>query len=356
MKHLSDAQQATIGLEQERVRYLQDRFAFTYLISKTYDDARALTTADLRNEVDAAEIIGAVEEVLRGVAAAEKVHETVIAADPLYRHTYYVGDRFENKFSTWRDELRCTLQEALARVQVWTKSLPDRESARVVWDDLVCRLSANSVAERFELLKFLNPPITCSKVAGSPEWSALPTIKVDPATFSERQWGGETDCSAEFQIAWSDDAFHFRCTVKDDVHLQEHTDGQIWEHDSVQIAFDPLRNAWSAWGYAADDYEYGFALSPSGPICWSWFAPKGKSVGEVKTIRPSITRDGVVTTYEIAIPWSELKPLEPRSGAKFGLSVLINDDDGQGRGWMEWGGGIAHAKDPRRFIGVALIS
>jgi len=354
MKCLSDAQQATIGVEQERVRYIQDRFAFTYLVSKTYSDAKTLKSAPLKREVDVAAIIGGVEEVLRGVAATEKVYETCIAADPLYQHTYYFGSRFKNKFATWHDEVRGAVQEALVRVREWTLTLDDPDDAKVIWEDLVARLAANPTAEKFELLKFLNPPVTCPKVETPLRWSSVPMLKIDPSTFDGRERRGDEDCLAEFRIAWDDEFFHFRCAVTDDVFLQQRSDALIWLQDSVQIAFDPLRNAWSGVKYGTDDYEYGFALTPNGPLTWRWCAAKGKKTGAVKNIQPQIIREGSVTTYEVAIPWSELEPLKPRAGAMFGFSVLVNDDDGSGRGWMEWAGGIARGKDPRRFVGVVL--
>ena len=41
-----------------------------------------------------------------------------------------------------------------------------------------------------------------------------------------------------------------------------------------------------------------------------------------------IKREGKVTTYEVAIPWSELKGWQPKAGQTFGFTFRVNNNDG----------------------------
>jgi hypothetical protein len=71
--------------------------------------------------------------------------------------------------------------------------------------------------------------------------------------------------------------------------------------------------------------------------------------------RIAVEREEGRTVYEIAIPWTELEPLDPKADVRFGLSILINDVDGYGRKYIEWAGGIAAAKSPGMFLPLRLV-
>jgi hypothetical protein len=60
--------------------------------------------------------------------------------------------------------------------------------------------------------------------------------------------------------------------------------------------------------------------------------------------------------YEVALPFCDLTNLEGDDGERFGLSFLVNDDDGAGReGWLEWTVGIGAGKDPSAFGQATLV-
>ena len=41
--------------------------------------------------------------------------------------------------------------------------------------------------------------------------------------------------------------------------------------------------------------------------------------------------------YEVAIPWAQLAPFQPAAGANLGMTMILNEDDGDGRaGFMGW--------------------
>ncbi len=71
----------------------------------------------------------------------------------------------------------------------------------------------------------------------------------------------------------------------------------------------------------------------------------------------AISRHDQKTSYQIALPWEEIveSGAEIEPGLTLGFSLLINDNDGQGRGWIEYMGGIGASKDPNAFGELVLV-
>jgi len=66
-------------------------------------------------------------------------------------------------------------------------------------------------------------------------------------------------------------------------------------------------------------------------------------------------RDENITYYEIQIPWKELLPSGVAPEDYLVFSMLINENDGNGRrGWIEWGSGIATQKTALLFKQVCM--
>lgn len=157
-------------------------------------------------------------------------------------------------------------------------------------------------------------------------------------------------------IAYDDHNFYAAFDVADAKHVQDRPMWDLWEGDSVQIAFDPLVNGarTQSGGYRSDDYEYVFAQTARGPVVYRHQAPAGKAVGVVSGVPFAFRAEGGRSYYEVAIPWTDLEPFVFKRGGMLAASVLVNNNDGAGRFWVEWGGGIAERKDPRRFVPVVL--
>lgn len=157
-------------------------------------------------------------------------------------------------------------------------------------------------------------------------------------------------------FAYNDSGFYAAFEVDDSKHVQTRNPGDMWQEDSVQLAFDPLMNGarTQAGGYTGDDYEYTFAQTSEGPLVYRSKAGASKPLGVVKNVQLAFRREGNKSFYEIELPWSELEPFKLEKGKVLGASVLINRNDGAGRSWVEWGGGIAEKKDPRLFVPVVL--
>ena len=56
-----------------------------------------------------------------------------------------------------------------------------------------------------------------------------------------------------------------------------------------------------------------------------------------------------MTHYEVSLPLAKLG-IPDKTGTLFRFSFLVNENDGKGRiRWIEWMGGIGHAKNPDEF-------
>lgn len=187
------------------------------------------------------------------------------------------------------------------------------------------------------------------------DWGSFDPIRVNaPGEGGDEARRARADLSAAAYLAWDDECFYLAARVRDNVFSEQYRGTLIWLGDSIQFAVDPLCDGGDV--YQEDDYEYGLALTRSGLETWQWAGPPYKP-GPAPGIRAVVTRRGWRTSYEIAVPWALLAPLSPQAGRGFGLSLLFNDDDadGEGRTYLEWGGGIAERKRPNEFQQVLLV-
>jgi len=69
-----------------------------------------------------------------------------------------------------------------------------------------------------------------------------------------------------------------------------------------------------------------------------------------------IKRDGdkKLTTYEIGMPWKFITPVVGKKNGHFRLGIIINNNDGEGRGWMDWTFSMVGDKKPYAFVDVFL--
>ncbi|QGG55653.1 glycosyl hydrolase family 28-related protein [Paenibacillus sp. B01] len=195
------------------------------------------------------------------------------------------------------------------------------------------------------------------RAGGGGTWPAL--LLDDAAHYSSvgGKWRGKDDLSVAATLAWDDDNLYVDVDVKDDAHVQSWSGGDIWQGDSLQLGVD-LARADGAGSVRVN--ELGFALGAGGAVSkWRWRAPQGGSAGLPLT-QASIERDEAArtTSYRIALPFSELYgsgALEGFAG-RLGFSLLVNENDGQGRaGFMEYHGGIGKSKDAASFGELILL-
>lgn len=211
--------------------------------------------------------------------------------------------------------------------------------------------------KHYEAPRFPAPPQVDGDLT---EWRRVPVLSLGPECARSADYGGSADCSALARFAWDDTHLYLACEVTDDelATLRNARElGSLWRYDSLQVAFDAAYDARTP-GYGADDYEYGFGLTPTGARAYRWVAGNNLPVGDVPTIGVAVVRDDDAksTRYEVAIPFKELVPFSPARPV-CGMSIVVNDSDQRRpeRGWLEWTAGIAGAKDPSVFGQLRLV-
>lgn len=259
-----------------------------------------------------------------------------------------------------------------------TFRLSEVDFARFNRQELKARVSMEA-GGAVELAKFVNlVPVARRPHAGPVDadlarYATLDAIVLDspdhlepPDALSARMWTGPEDLSVRAWVSYDDDLFYFAAAVKDDVHVQEQVASRIWRQDGFQLGFNPLNDALpfeisGISGYGENDYEYGIALAPEGPVAYCWTAGKeGAQLRSSVVGFPLAIRrvGGEETHYELAIPWEGLAPLAPAPGRAFGFNFVRLDTDEPGTRAQYWMGltpGIYSGKDPSAFKTFVLM-
>jgi len=144
------------------------------------------------------------------------------------------------------------------------------------------------------------------------------------------EYGGDADLSAEYAFALDDDYLYFAARVRDDKHVQAKAGTEIWMHDSIQLAFDPILERTKDIGY--NTHKIGFALKNGKVVTWRWDGRRGHPIGELRNCKVQVVRNGDLTIYEAAVPFSELMPMCPGLWPKIGVNIVVNDSDDRSKG------------------------
>jgi hypothetical protein len=194
--------------------------------------------------------------------------------------------------------------------------------------------------------RLATPPVIDGRLD---EWPGAPAFRLGgdvPDTVRvEKGYGGAADCAAEVRLGWDASALYLAVSVTDNAPSQTQTGATMWQGDCLQLAF---RNGPPnpASGYEGSEHEVGLSLGPNGPEAFQWM-PGGVACAGAAV---AVTREGTVTRYEAAIPWSALGVKDMRAGRRLAWSMTVNDNDGEGfRGWLEWTPGICGSKDSSAF-------
>ena len=156
-------------------------------------------------------------------------------------------------------------------------------------------------------------------------------------------------------FGWNEKGLYFAAEVKDKVHYQPYTSEKgykAYKADNIQLVLDMLCDKYQ--GYNEDDYQYGLTLTPRG----SEFYVRNRVRAEIeKSIALEIKREEKEgkTIYEAFFPWDEILSSIPKGGKKIGFNVLINNNDGLGRSYIELTRGIGDIKDSSYFCDMVLV-
>ena len=133
--------------------------------------------------------------------------------------------------------------------------------------------------------------------------------------------------SAQYWTGYDEKNFYFAVEVDDPVHLQRYTGGDLWKDDSLQFVlspeeYPPSSILLSSETTASSEYNFGLALTSQGVQMVKYL---GKDAG-IKTDYPAkVEREGNMTRYEVAIPWSAVGGRAKR----FGFLVWDNNNPAQ---------------------------
>ncbi len=230
--------------------------------------------------------------------------------------------------------------------------------AVTVADDLEREVKVTRLLSGFAAAPYGTPKLD-GDISSDEVWKKAPVMKAD----SERQiymfkkdehpWGGKEELSAEIRYAWDDEFFYIAADVKDDVFSNPESDTNLWKQDGLQLLIDPNRGGGEKMGY----YDCSLGVGQKGPqAAYHSTAYPEVLTGLVPEIKIAMKRGTKGNaTYEIAIPWSKIRPFKPIPGANLGMGLIINDlDEGLERKFIGWFSGC-HLKETDMVGDIILV-
>lgn len=203
-------------------------------------------------------------------------------------------------------------------------------------DTLPVALQAKKLTSHFDMRCALRPLNAGQPLVADQRGQVFPPDPMVP-------WTGPDDLSLVARFDSSTQGLRIQIAVKDNVHhpIANSTAGDYWMGDSVQIG---LARPDSQISYGPDDHEIGVALDGSST---KLFANHGTLADGWSA---KALRKGVVTEYEIFLPWKSLGWNTPKKGDVLLLNVIANDNDGGGRKcWVGLTPGMGDTKKPGAF-------
>ncbi len=196
------------------------------------------------------------------------------------------------------------------------------------------------------------------------EWTGVWLTADQKSRIKEiRQWGGKEDLSFDCNLMWDEENLYIAVNATDDIFCQNETASGSWAGDSFQFAIeDKLHNGnytLAGGGVDKNFTEFCAALVNGEPTLYRFSSQhQACENGIVENAEIAIKRDGMRTVYEMAVPWTEMfgAGYQFDSNKIFGYSMLVNDNDGNGRrGWIEYNDGVGSIKDGQLFGKMSLL-
>lgn len=168
------------------------------------------------------------------------------------------------------------------------------------------------------------------------DWSSL-----SHAVFFAQSRDASQELRASCAWAFDGAALYLAVIVRDDQHYNRFDGYDIWQGDSVQVAFD------AGQGRLPYDWEYGVAGLEGHVESHRWLASDAK---QPPYLSAAVRREGDLTTYEFAFEPESLE-LRHMGDVPLRVSVAVNDsDDGARALALELAPGIVEAKSSRAFV------
>jgi hypothetical protein len=161
--------------------------------------------------------------------------------------------------------------------------------------------------------------------------------QAEQALWADRRWRDETDASAQGSVTWSERGLRLECVVRDNLHVSDASEADIFENDSLQVYFDLRRDHHADRNFAPG--VAAFVLAPSAgkdavrvrPIAGNreisnrgaragWFTAEGVEAD----CEP--TTDGYRLTA--FFPFESLGSAPLAAGDVIGFDLSLSDNDG----------------------------
>ncbi|HOX36464.1 MAG TPA: beta-galactosidase [Candidatus Brocadiia bacterium] len=192
------------------------------------------------------------------------------------------------------------------------------------------------------------------------EWPAFATTALrfpqKENNIALENYAGNDDLSFVLRMAATQAGLVLAVEVTDDKFVSPVDSDGIWKYDSIQIAIDSDCSRCES-GYDSDDREFDFGLANGRPVkgCNNPGGEAGRKM--VEKVVFAAKNIGTTINYEILIPWDalELQPHQAIDGRAIGFNILVNDHDGDDRGYIEWTKGIGRSKCPREFAKLVFL-
>ena len=198
-------------------------------------------------------------------------------------------------------------------------------------------------------------------------WPTMSPVILDAAAIHQLEpWNAEEKrIRAEMRLAWNDSRLYLTITVfkKDNIRVANSV-SSLCLNDSLQVAFDPLKNAaYHQPAYQDDDYEYAVGIFDNVPMVYRHVSasliydgvnkPQGL-INDGEVMR-SIKVLPACTIYQMAFSPMAFSPFRLKEGASMRFNVIVNVNNGKKRiGWLQLTPGIGEAKSPGKFIDLIL--
>jgi len=205
-----------------------------------------------------------------------------------------------------------------------------------------------------------NPPVIDGVISPG-EWNSVWIGAEDARDVKQiADWADANDLSFNGTMHWDEKNFYLAGIVRDNIHSVSYSPQNaqnLWRGDSIQFGVDDHEtvNAMDTVLFT----EVGIANVPGeGDVAFRYKTAYESPINtKIENAQLVVKRYDTYTVYELAIPWDELfyENYVPDPAGTYRFSVLVNDNDGQGRrGWIEYCSGIGTNKNVELFGAMKL--
>ena len=171
--------------------------------------------------------------------------------------------------------------------------------------------------------------------------------RVQSGALPKRFWYGPNDLSAKMYLGWDAKNLYLALDVSDDVQTTHDFDADEWRGDCLIVAIDP-------------EWDGGYRLHGGDNLFWLALSAKPKRPDEDDDQRIGgehrikVKEDESGTVYELSIPWDDVGVERPRAGVRFGLNIMVIDDDsGRELKAVSWTPGLTQNRH-KRFMSLGI--